>query len=183
MEQGARPGARAERLLPSPNPETQPLAVSKPAGPRPPHEKHEIFPRPWVLFPWQTSSSWYQPTGRQGGVWRVAAGRTMTWSEGVRAWRKEEGEASAVISPAHLSPCWPSNRSRRIANGFLLKPMSICEEVPWRSASDKLRSPVSPKGSSGVSNYLNAPNSSSDWSNSMRCSWTLSLPSSVSAAY
>ena len=31
----------------------------------------------------------------------------MTWSRGVRAWRGEEGEASAVISPAHLSPAGP----------------------------------------------------------------------------
>ena len=26
----------------------------------------------------------------------------MTWSGGVRAWRGEEGEVSAMISPAHL---------------------------------------------------------------------------------
>ena len=31
----------------------------------------------------------------------------MTWSKGVRAWRGEEGEASAVISPTHLSPAGP----------------------------------------------------------------------------
>ena len=37
----------------------------------------------------------------------MAAGRTMTWSGGVRAWRGEEGEASAVISPARLSRAGP----------------------------------------------------------------------------
>ena len=37
----------------------------------------------------------------------MAAGRTITWSGGVRAWRGEEGEASAMISPAHLSSAGP----------------------------------------------------------------------------
>ena len=32
---------------------------------------------------------------------------------------------------------WPSSRLRRLADGFLLKPMLISEEVPWRSASSK----------------------------------------------
>ena len=84
--------------------------------------------------------------------------------------------------PGTSFPSWPLSRSRRLADSFLLKPMSACKEVLWRSALDKLGSPMSLKGSSDGSNCLNASNSSSDWSNSMTCSSPSSLPSSISAA-
>ena len=79
-------------------------------------------------------------------------------------------------------PGWPSIRSRRLMDGFLLKPISACEEVPCRSTSVKLGSPKSLEGSSDGLNWSNTPNSSSDWPNSMTCSLPSAPTSSVSAA-
>ena len=99
-------------------------------------------------------------------------------------WRGKGGGGGSLGCdfPDTSFPGWPSIRSRRLVDGFLLKPMSACEEVPWRSASVKLGSPKSPKGSSNKLNWSNAPNSSSDWFNSMTCSSLSTLPSSVSTA-
>ena len=69
----------------------------------------------------------------------------MVW----KGWGLEGGGGSLGCDfPGTSFPDWPLIRSRRLADGFLLKPMSACEEVPWRSASVKLGSPKSPKGSS-----------------------------------
>ena len=59
----------------------------------------------------------------------AAAGRTMTWFVGVGAWKGEGGSFSCDFADASF-PGWPSIRSRRLVDGFLLKPMSACEEVP-----------------------------------------------------
>ena len=63
--------------------------------------------------------------------------------------------------PGASFPSWPSIRSRRLVDGFLLKPILACKGAPWRSASVKLGSPKSPEGSSDRSNWSNTPNSSS----------------------
>ena len=98
-------------------------------------------------------------------------------------WNLEGGWGSLGCDfPGTSFPDRPSIRLRRLVEGFLLKPISACEEVLWRSSLAKLGSPMSPRGSSDRSNWSNAPNSSSDWFNSMTCSSPSSLPSSVSAA-
>ena len=43
---------------------------------------------------------------------------------------EEGGGSFGCDFPGATFPGWPSTRSRRLADGFLLKPMSACEEVP-----------------------------------------------------
>ena len=48
-----------------------------------------------------------------------------------RGWGFEGGGGSFGYDfPDASFPGWPSSRSRRLVDGFLLKPMSACEEVP-----------------------------------------------------
>ena len=118
--------APAERQLPFPDPEGQPLIVSKPAGPRPPLEKCGISPHPQDLSLWQTSSSWGQQV-EQGRGFGGKADDDLVWGD----WSLEEGRGSLGCDfPGTSFPGWPSSRSWRLADGFLLKPMSVCEEVP-----------------------------------------------------
>ena len=119
----------------------------------------------------------------RGGGGSLASGGRANDNLVCGGWDLEGGRGSLGCDfPSTSFPDWPSIKSRRLAEGFLLKPISACEKVPWRSSSAKLGSPMSPRGSSDGSNWSNAPNSSSDWSNSMTCSSPSSLPSSVSAA-
>ena len=53
----------------------------------------------------------------------------MTWSEKVETWVEGGGGLGSDFPDASF-PDWPSIRSRRLVGGFLLKPISACEEVP-----------------------------------------------------
>ena len=172
--------ARVERQLPFPEPEARPLIASKPTDPRPPPEKCGISPHPQDLSLWQTFSTWGQRVEQGGSL--AGCGKTdddLVWG----GWGLSGGGGSLGCDFLGTSfPGWPSIRSRRLVDGFLLKPMSACEEVLWRSVSFKLGSHKSPEGSLDGSNWSNAPNSSSDWSNSMTCSLPSAPHSLVFAA-